>query len=324
MRQIGTLPDEKAARVLADYLLTLHIKTQLERESGGWEVWVCDEDQISRAREELAAFTANPTDPRFSESRRAAEGIRRAEEQADEAYRRRQTAFRNNLRARAAGRMPVTLVLVAISVGVALLTRLGDADDPDAVEIMEKMFIGNLVIHLDNNRAPRVVVGSLEPILHGQVWRLVTPIFLHFSFQHIAFNMLCLLSLGSVIEARRGSLRFLGIVLVTAVLSNLGEYFLGGLRIEEWRLVLHQSSPFGGMSGVIFGLFGYVWMKMRFEPHMGMAMSQQSFVLSLLWMVLCFTGLVGSIANGAHVCGLIAGMVLGGAPVAWRHMRGEH
>jgi GlpG protein len=322
MRQIGTLPDEKAARALADYLLTLQIKTKLERESGGWEVWVCDEDQIARAREELAAFTANPADPRFSEARRAADGIRRAEEQADEAYRRRQVAFRKSLRAQAAGRMPVTLVLVAICLLVALLTRLGEADDPDADKIMEKMFIGTMVIRFDNNRVPHVAVGSLEPILQGQVWRLVTPIFLHFSFQHIAFNMLCLLSLGSVIEARRGSLRFLGIVLVTAVLSNLGEYYLGGLRIEGGRIVLHYHPFFGGMSGVIFGLFGYVWMKMRFEPHLGMGMSQQAFVLSLIWMVLCFTGLVGSIANGAHVCGLIAGMLLGGAPVAWRHFRG--
>src|SRR5579883_3460077 len=112
MRQIGTLPDEPSARALADYLLTQKIETKLERQSGGWEIWVCDEDHVARAREELAAFTANPADQRFVEARTAAEGIRRTAVHADEAYRRRQIAARQSVRSAGARRMPVTVALI--------------------------------------------------------------------------------------------------------------------------------------------------------------------------------------------------------------------
>ena len=44
-----------------------------------------------------------------------------------------------------------------------------------------------------------------------------------------------------------------GLVLVIAALSNLGQYFVSGPN-------------FCGISGVVYGLFGYIWMKGRFDP----------------------------------------------------------
>jgi GlpG protein len=313
MRQIGTIPDENAARALSDYLLTQQIETKLEHQPGGWEVWVRDEDRVARAREELAAFTANPNDRRFTDAARAAADIRRTEEEAEEAYQRRQAALRERMKAPAARRRPVTALLIAISVTVGLFTELGDGND----ELKQRLYI-----------APFQEVGNglvqtpgLRPILEGQVWRLITPIFLHFGPLHLAFNMMWVFTLGGMIEGRRGSLRFLGLVLVTAAISNLAQYYIGGLTREEGRFIWVFAGRFGGMSGVVFGLFGYVWMKMRFDPELGLAMSQQTFILTLLWLVFCFTGMAGPIANAAHAGGLVVGMAVGVLPAAWRRLR---
>src|SRR5436190_9170327 len=65
MRQIGTLPDARDARAIADYLAGLSIEARLVESPGGWELWVCDEDKVPRAREEYHAFLSIPTDERI-------------------------------------------------------------------------------------------------------------------------------------------------------------------------------------------------------------------------------------------------------------------
>src|SRR5271155_160406 len=76
MRQIGTLPDGDTARRLADYLLTLQIETRLDQQPEGWIVWVCDEDRVPQARQQLAEFLNNPADTRFAGAAKAAQQLR--------------------------------------------------------------------------------------------------------------------------------------------------------------------------------------------------------------------------------------------------------
>ena len=127
-----------------------------------------------------------------------------------------------------------------------------------------------------------------------------------------------LLSLGGQVEASRGTVRFLALVLVLAVVSNLCEYYL------EWDIrnnppLSWKASPlFGGMSGVIYGLFGYAWMKQRFAPGLGLRLRRETVIIMLGWFVLCLTGLAGSIANVAHASGLILGVVIGVIPRLWK------
>ena len=80
---------------------------------------------------------------------------------------------------------------------------------------------------------------------------------------------------------------------------------------------------FGGMSGVLYGLFGYLWMKGRFEPELGLALSPRLILLLIGWLFLCMTGVLGSVANTAHVAGLAVGMVIGVAPYLWRRLLGK-
>ena len=67
----------------------------------------------------------------------------------------------------------------------------------------------------------------------------------------------------------------------------------------------------GGMSGVVYGLAGYIWMLGKYDQASGVYLDRASIQWLLLWLIVCFTGAVGTIANVAHVSGLIIGMVWG-------------
>ena len=121
----------------------------------------------------------------------------------------------------------------------------------------------------------------LPEVMEGQVWRLITPIFLHFGFFHIIFNMFWLHDLGSLIENRRGTGHFVAFILLAAIISNIAQYCVSGPN-------------FGGMSGVVYALFGYVWMKGKFDPGDGIEMNPTTVIIMLGWFVLCFTGMFGS------------------------------
>jgi rhomboid protease GluP len=75
----------------------------------------------------------------------------------------------------------------------------------------------------------------------GQLWRLITPVFLHASILHIVFNMYALIIFGRGIEARYGHGRFLLI------------YFLSGYAGNVMSFLL-TVNPSLGASTAIFGL----------------------------------------------------------------------
>lgn len=142
-----------------------------------------------------------------------------------------------------------------------------------------------------------------EAMGRGEFWRLLTPAFLHFSVFHILFNGLWIWELGRRLEAVLGPWHYLLFVVVTAITANVGQFLAG-------------PSVFGGMSGVVYALIGYLWMRQRFSPHPMLAVPPGIIGFMLVWLVICMTGIVdnfigGSVANGAHLGGLIAGVVWG-------------
>jgi GlpG protein len=152
--------------------------------------------------------------------------------------------------------------------------------------------------------------GFLPEVMNGEVWRLITPMLIHFGLAHIVFNMMWFFNLGSMIESVQGVGRFALLLLVFAIGSNLAQYAFG------------QSVYFGGMSGVNYGLIGYVWIRGKFDPASGLHLDKQSVVLAVVWFFLCLTGWMGPIANYAHAGGLVLGMAWGwiSAQIALRRM----
>jgi GlpG protein len=286
MRLIGQLSSEEQAQRFAAFLLSRGIHHQVETEGDGhWAVWIQEEDRVAEAQQWLARFRAAPDAPEFVDAARRARTQRAAETAQERAVERGAwTARRVFPRFGGFGAGPLTFVLIAVCLAVALFSRMGQ--EPGW---REWLFLW------------------LPAVLRGEVWRLVTPIFLHFGIWHLLFNLLWLFQLGSMIERRLGTGTLAAVVLGTAALSNLAQALVSGPN-------------FGGMSGVVYALAGYVWMRGKHDPNADVYLDPQSMQWLLIWLVLCFTGLLGPVANTAHVVGLVAGAVWGRL-AAWRAWR---
>jgi GlpG protein len=285
MRLIGHLANESAARVFGDYLYVQGIENQIEPQSQeGWAIWIMDEDKLQRAETLLTDYRKNPQDRKYSEEAKAAAERRAAAEKEQAAYEKRLRGRRHLFTPlREYGFGPLTYLLIAASVVVFTFSKFGNDFEPVA-----GLFISE---YLRSD-------GFLPEVRHGQIWRLFTPMLLHFSFMHILFNMMWLRDLGSMIEGRQSTLHLAVLVVVIAGVSNFAQYFISG-------------PIFGGMSGVVYGLLGYVWIRGKFDPGSGLFLHQTTVVMMLVWFFLCYTGWVGRVANTAHAAGLVLGMAWG-------------
>lgn len=177
---------------------------------------------------------------------------------------------------------PLTVALIAVSGVLAVASRLGSS-----LNVLAPFFIAT------------PGSGGLADVEAGELWRLLTPIFIHFGILHLVFNMMWLWDLGRLLENRRGSAYFGAFVVLVGAASNLVQYLVTG------------SPYFGGMSGVVYGLLGYLWMQGKYNPRFGYTLHPQVVTMMLIWYVLCWTGLLGPIANWAHTAGLAIGVAWG-------------
>src|SRR3990172_4316228 len=177
MRQIGALPDEHSAQRFEDYLLTVGIPASTEANGQAWSVWVYDEDAVGRAREELAKFVANPDAPQYHDVGRAAADLREQSVRKTLAARRKVVNVREEWRRPVTSRCPVTMGLLLLSLLVAVGSSFGKERAP---------FIDRLSIANFDNWAMH---HDLHEVFQGEIWRLVTPIFVHFGILHVLFNI---------------------------------------------------------------------------------------------------------------------------------------
>ncbi len=139
---------------------------------------------------------------------------------------------------------------------------------------------------------------------HGELWQPLTSCLLHGSVLHLLFNLMCLWVFGPVFERIFGSARFLLLVIFLAVGSSLAEYAfsVGGI----------------GLSGVIYGLFGMLWVLGGRDRRFFGTMDQQTVQMLVGWFFLCIALTVAkvmAIGNVAHGSGAILGGLLGFAIV---------
>lgn len=144
--------------------------------------------------------------------------------------------------------------------------------------------------------------------LMEQPWRLLTPMLLHFNLLHIIFNMLWWSELGRIVEDFQSSPQLVWVTLFTGITANLAQYIATGPR-------------FGGMSGVVYGLLGYLWIYGKANPGAGYGLRREIVILMVGWLILCFVALDEIVANQAHLFGLLSGCLLGGVTGLWRRWR---
>jgi GlpG protein len=182
---------------------------------------------------------------------------------------------------------PVSAVLIILSALGALLVAM-DADR-------------NILRWFTFQDMNQYTFLPLSESLHaGQIWRFVTPAFLHFGFLHVLFNSLWMWDLGRRLELLLGKRNYILFFIFTAAVSNIAQY--------RWA----PDSLFGGMSGVVYGLVGFIIVSHKLAPNKLTAVPPSVLGFMLFWLVLCMTGVIdylvgGGIANAAHVGGLLAG-----------------
>ncbi|OIN09559.1 rhomboid family intramembrane serine protease GlpG [Oceanisphaera psychrotolerans] len=138
--------------------------------------------------------------------------------------------------------------------------------------------------------------SSWESLLGSEFWRAFTPALLHFSLMHLVFNLFWWWYLGGMVERRLGHGKLLVLLLVAAVLPNLMQFWASGPR-------------FGGLSGVVYALLAYVWLSGRLNPARGIGLPDGMAVFMVVWLVLGFAGVLGPVANLAHLGGGLIGLL---------------
>jgi rhomboid protease GluP len=137
-------------------------------------------------------------------------------------------------------------------------------------------------------------------IAAGQIWRLITPIFIHVGTIHILVNMFSLYNLGPVVEHFFSSPRM------------LANYLLSGMAGTTMSLGFSRSIS-AGASGAIFGLLGalgvFLYLHRRIFGRFGQLQLRQILFIALLNLGL---GFLPGIDNWGHLGGLLAG-----AGLAW-------
>ena len=141
-------------------------------------------------------------------------------------------------------------------------------------------------------------------LLSNEWWRLVTPMFIHFSPTHLIFNSLWIYILGIEIEQLDGKIIFIFLILFTSISSNYLQYSFSG------------PSLFGGLSGVVYGLLGYCFVSETFLRINKFSFPPAIYIFMFVWLLIGFTGFLdllgfGKIANFAHLGGLLSGILSG-------------
>lgn len=171
------------------------------------------------------------------------------------------------------------------------------------------------ILVLKENELPQSPYPLGEKIAQGEIWRLFSPILLHAHLFHLFFNVLWLFFFGTIVEQKIGTGRYIFLILLTALVSNLSQYAMSGPH-------------FLGLSGVLMGLAGFVFARKKKAPEETWPIPRATllmvfWVITLLaslqtvFFVLDITGLPTFstfVANTAHISGALTGLLCGLIP----------
>ena len=186
--------------------------------------------------------------------------------------------------------------IIFLSIGIALVSNYGSfisVIEPLTFLKFDSSISRGLIQFLSFNETYYI---------YNEWWRLITPMLIHFSFAHLAFNCLWIYVLGSKIEEHDGHFIFFILVIISSLGANFLQYIFSG------------PSLFGGLSGVIYGMLGYC-MFVEFESKKDIYdLPPAIYLFMLVWLVLGFMGILnlfgfGNVANFAHLGGLIFGII---------------
>lgn len=192
-------------------------------------------------------------------------------------YKRRVLNNHNQLEKYMAQFTPMTYLLISINVLIWLVMIL-------------------ITNHFSNIKL--LDVGGLVHfnVVHGEWYRLITSLFLHFNFEHILMNMLSLFIFGKIVEAIVGPIKMLAIYLISGLFGNFVS------------LSFNTDTVSVGASGAIFGLIGSIITMMFVSRNYS-----RKTIGQLLIVLVILTGLSLMMSNVnimAHLGGLLGGILI--------------
>jgi rhomboid protease GluP len=160
----------------------------------------------------------------------------------------------------------------------------------------------NLNFNITNSVVTNALDKNNSLILQGQVWRLITPMFLHGGILHIASNMYALFIFGPSLELYYRRPRYIALLLISGFAGNVMSF-------------IFTSVPSLGASTAIFGLLGAEGVLVYQNREVFGSIARQ--VLSQVVIIAVINLVIGFAPNsGIDYWGHIGGLI-GGTLFAW-------
>ena len=269
---------QSPAHLLANYLTSQHIEAAVVQHDKEFVVVLDNHDHLDRAKIIADGFLANPTDPKYQ-----------------------QAAWDNGKNVR----------LAPSGNGFSMGNIIADAVKAPFTSVVFILCVAVYLLSLFGLFAPIAQHLLMQPFSilsqNHEWWRLLGPAFIHFSALHIIFNLLWWGMLGAKIERILGMSMLLIVFLVSATISNAAQALFSDP--VQGNLFL-----FGGLSGVVYAVMGFVWWLGWLRPSWGLSLPNSIVGFMLVWLVLGYADILWvNMANAAHTAGLISGCLLAGA-----------
>ena len=178
-------------------------------------------------------------------------------------------------------RSPVTFVLVAANLAVFFAIWRSNANP----------------LLVDTQRLVEFGAVDMRAIWEGEIWRLVSGMFVHVGLWHLALNLLVLWQVGRLLEQVMGSARYLLVYLVSGV---------AGFSLS---LLFHPALT-AGASGAIFGVVGGLLALAAVSKDQPLSTFLYSAMIPVVAATLALGMILPFVDNSAHIGGLIFGYVL--------------
>lgn len=253
------------AQRFVDYLQCLEINAALKKHEQAYWVF-CQEDKIELAQVEFSEFALQPYHPKYQTS-----NANTSEEENPKQI----SPFQGVSDKFFAHAGLMTLIVFVLCWLVFIGAQFGFAYEIfSAIKFYASPSLGGLL---------------------SEPQRLLGPAFFHFSWLHIVFNTMWWWQLGGGIERTFGKRALLSIFLISAIISNVGQFIASG-------------DNFGGLSGVVYATVGFVWWSGRLMPNKGLMLPNSIVGFMLVWLMLGMIDILPvNVANTAHLLGLISG-----------------
>jgi len=271
LKSLVQLKSHNIALLFSNYLLTLNIESTVVDENSSFTVY-CDAVKFDQAKSEFELFITQVNHPKYQQAAwQHGETIDNVSTNDLSLF----ANFKGNFFAHAG---IITLAVFALCWGIFLASNIGWAK--------------NIFSHLHFYSALSMDTFLQQPL------RLIGPALFHFSWLHIVFNTMWWWQLGGSIEKTLGKGVLINLFLVSAIASNLAQFLVSGPN-------------FGGLSGVVYALVGFVWWSGYLAPEKGLTLSKPIIGFLLFWLLLGFVDLLPvNVANTAHLVGLISGCLM--------------